>query len=205
MSEPRPERSVHFSASDGTALVGDLVVPRSPRAAVVLLHPHPQYGGNRHNAVVSALHAALPAAAMASLRFDFRADFTGGVGELLDAVAAVDRVIADVPDVPVALVGYSFGAWIALGVRHDEVGAVVAVAPPLAAMPATTPPEIPTLVLTPAHDQFSAPAQNRPVVERWQAEGRPVEHAVIEMADHFLTGSIGSVAQQAVGWIAGRL
>jgi alpha/beta superfamily hydrolase len=206
MSEPRPERSVHFSASDGTALVGDLSVPTSPRAAVVLLHPHPQHGGDRRNAVIATLHAALPASAMASFRFDFRSEFTGGEGEQLDAVAAIDTVVAEVPSVPVVLVGYSFGAWIALGSRHDRLGGVVAIAPPLAVMSATPPPELPTLVITPAHDQFSPPAQNRLVMERWHAEGgRPAEHDVIEMADHVLAGSIVAVAQQVTAWIAAQL
>lgn len=205
MSEPTPatERRVHFSASDGTALVGDLALPSSPRAAVVLLHPHPQYGGDRHNPVIAALHAALPASAMASLRFDFRAEFTGGAGEQLDAVAALDHVTTEVPGVPVAVIGYSFGAWIALGLRHDRLGVVAAIAPPLAVMPETPAPERPTLVITPAHDQFSPPAQNRPIVERWDAEGgAPVEHAVVEMADHLLAGSTATVAQQAIAWIA---
>jgi uncharacterized protein len=205
MSEPRPatERSVRFTASDGTTLVGDLALPSSPRAAVVLLHPHPQYGGDRHNAVIAALHTAFPAAGMASLRFDFRADFGGGAGEQLDALAALDHVTAEIPGVPVAVVGYSFGAWIALGLQHDGLAAVVAIAPPLAVMPATPAPQRPTLVITPAHDQFSPPEQNRPVVERWHSAGGPlVEHSVVEMADHFLAGSTAAVAQQATAWIA---
>lgn len=205
MSEPRRERSVHFSASDGTVLVGDLSVPSSPRAAVVLLHPHPQYGGDRHNPVIAALHAALPSAAIASFRFDFRSEFTGGAGEQLDAVAAIDTVVAEVPDVPIVSVGYSFGAWIALGTRHARLDAVVAIAPPLAAMPATPTPELPTLVITPVHDQFSPTAQNQTIVERWHAEGAPpAEHVVIEMADHFLAGSTAAVAQQVTAWIAAQ-
>jgi uncharacterized protein len=205
MSEPQPgiERRVHFTASDGTTLVGDLALPPSPRAAVVLLHPHPQYGGDRHNTVVAAVHTALAASAIASLRFDFRAEFSSGVGEQLDALAAIDHVTAEVPGVPVAVVGYSFGAWIALGLRHDRLGVVVAIAPPLAVMPATPSPVRPTLVITPAHDQYSPPAKNRPIVDQWQTERGPlVGHSVVEMADHFLAGSTVAVAQQATAWIA---
>jgi uncharacterized protein len=208
MSEPRPadDRTVAFSSADGAPLVGDLSLPSFTRAAVVLLHPHPRYGGDRHNPVITALHTALPASAVASFRFDFRADFTGGVGERLDAVAAIDHLTAEIPDVPVALVGYSFGAWIALGLRHERLGAVVAVAPPLASMPTTPRPALATLVITPAHDQFSPPAQNRPIVEQWNTEPGPlVEHAVIAMADHFLAGSTVAVAQQVTAWIAAHL
>jgi alpha/beta superfamily hydrolase len=207
MSEPLAidERRVHLETTDGVTLVGDLASPSSPRAAAVLLHPHPQYGGDRHNPVIAALHAALPSADIASLRFDFRSEFTGGPGERLDAVAAIDRVLAEFPDVPVAVIGYSFGAWVALGLQDVRVRAVAAIAPPLAVMSGVPRPVAPTFVITPAHDQFSPPAENLPVVERWRADGGPeVEHVVVEMADHFLAGSIVSVATQVTAWIAAR-
>ena len=200
------ERSLTFTAGDGTTLVGDLVVPPLPRGAAVLLHPHPLYGGNRHNSVISALHVALPEAAVASLRFDFRAEFSDGVGERLDAVAAVDRLAAAVPDVPIALIGYSFGAGIALGSSDRRIDAIVAVAPPLAMMADLPAPGPPTLVLTPAHDQISPPAGNQAIVERWRRDGvSTVEHDVIEMADHSLVGSTAVVAERSVAWLALKL
>ncbi len=214
MSEPAPatDQLLHFEASDGTRLVGDLALPAAPHAAVVLCHPHPQYGGNRHNPVVAALHTTLPRSGVASFRFDFRADFDGGVGERLDAHAAIELVAERVAHLPVAVVGYSFGAWIALAVANDPVvagaaptaiAAVVAVAPPLAAMEQLRPPQQPTLVLTPGHDQFSDPAHNEPVVREWRANGAStVEHSVVPMADHFLTGSTAAVAQQADAWLS---
>ena len=46
----------------------------APRAAaaVVLCHPHPQYGGTMRSIVISALFDALPATGYACLRFNFR-------------------------------------------------------------------------------------------------------------------------------------
>ena len=42
-----------------------------PRAAAVLLHPHPDMGGDRFNNVVSELYRALPPAGVTAIRFDF--------------------------------------------------------------------------------------------------------------------------------------
>ena len=193
---------MQFEAADGAELVGDLASPASPRAVAVLCHPHPRFGGNRYHPLIAALHAALPQAGIASLRFDFRADFADGVGERLDALAALDRLDTAVPDLPMALVGYSFGAWIALSARDQRITAVVAVAPPLAAMTAPPMPVAPTLVLTPAHDQFSAPVQNDEVIAAWRADGASVDHHIVEMADHYLAGAISGVTQCCVDWMS---
>ena len=101
MSESAPVtvRLVEFETSDGIELVGDLAVPARPIAAAIVCHPHPQYGGNRFNNVVSAVFAALPESGIATLRFDFRQTFDHGVGERLDAVAALDALGDEVPDV----------------------------------------------------------------------------------------------------------
>ena len=55
--------------SDGHTLAADLATAEGePRGAVVLCHPHPQYGGNRFNNVVDALFRALPPAGFTTLR-----------------------------------------------------------------------------------------------------------------------------------------
>jgi alpha/beta superfamily hydrolase len=199
-------RTFEFDSLDGVGLEGDLAIAEPLSGGAVLCHPHPQYGGDRFNNVVSALYDALPAAGIASLRFDFRAEFGEGVGERLDAQAAVDRLVAAVGDVPIAVVGYSFGAWVALGLIDVRIAALVAVAPPLAAMAATPPPAVPTLVLTPAHDQFSPPAATEPIIAGWRSGGAEhVEFEVVEMADHFLAGRTAAVAQRAAAWLTGQL
>ncbi len=168
--------------------------------AAIVCHPHPQYGGNRFDNVVSALYDALPRAGIAALRFDFRAEFSGGPGERLDAVAALDDLVAAVPDVPVAVVGYSFGAMIALGLDDERVTALALVAPPLAMARDLAAPTVRTLVLTPAHDQFSPPAASTPIVAGWRAA--PVEHHTIEMADHSLAGRTATVADRVTAWLS---
>ena len=65
-------RSIH--TSDGVALEAEFAAPTDAptRAAMVLCHPHPQYGGTMRSIVISALFEALPRAGVACLRFNFR-------------------------------------------------------------------------------------------------------------------------------------
>lgn len=192
--------SVQLATSDGHTLEADLVVPPSGTnvaGAVVLCHPHPQYGGNRFDTVVTALFERLPSAGLAALRFDFRREFAGGVGEQLDVVAALDHLDTVVHDVPRFVVGYSFGAAVALSTSDDRIRAIGAVAPPLAMLPVPEP-RVPVLVLTPRHDQFSPPAANEAIVSKWSS----AEHEIVESADHFLAGHTASVAQRVTSWLA---
>lgn len=200
MSSAHPS-AVQLTTDDGHSLVGDLVLPATGtdvRGAVVLCHPHPQYGGNRFNTVVAALFERLPPAGFAALRFDFRRESGGGVGEQLDVVAALDHLdsVEQLDGVPRFVVGYSFGAAVALNTRDDRITAIGAVAPPLAMMPAPTP-TVPVLVLTPRHDQFSPPETTAPIVSGWS--GATFE--VVESADHFLAGHTAAVAQRVADWL----
>ena len=199
-STGRPTSTVRFRASDGAELVGDLVVPAHATVAAIICHPHPQFGGDRFNHVVAAIFDRLPTAGIAALRFDFRDDFTGGVGERLDALAALDHLASELPEAALVAIGYSFGAMVALGAADPRLCALALVAPPLAMAPAVASPQMPTLVLTPAHDQFSAPTANEPIVGHWP----DVDHRVVAMADHSLVGHTASVADQVVAWLSGR-
>src|SRR5262245_1016765 len=108
------------------------------RAAAVLCHPHPQYGGTMRSIVTSALFGALPAHGVACLRFNFRGvegsegTHAGGVDERLDVVAALDAMTATVGEaVPLVLVGWSFGGDMALSIADDRLAGWVGIAPPL--------------------------------------------------------------------------
>ena len=201
-SPPVTRRTAEFVASDGTRLVGDLAVPASPRAAAIICHPHPLYGGNRFNNVVTAVFEALAGTGVAALRFDFRSEFSAGVGEQLDALAALDLIAAEVPDVPLIAVGYSFGALVALSLDDAHVSALVLIAPPLAMTPDVPAPTVRTLLITPAHDQFSPPSASIPIAATWTAA--PVDHRTIEMADHSLVGHTATVADATAAWISRR-
>lgn len=191
---------IEFETDDGAVLQGDVRVPTSASGAAIICHPHPQYGGNRFNPVVDALFQALPDAGIAALRFDFRASFDDGVGERRDAAAALERVRELVPGVPVFATGYSFGAMIVLAVDDDDLAAKVLIAPPLSHIDTPNVPTGATLVLTPAHDQFTAPEMARPVVESWP----DAEYRTVDSVDHFLTGRSVMVAEQVGEWLSTR-
>ena len=109
------------------------------RAAVVLAHPHPEFGGSLRSRVVHEATRGLTRAGCAVLRFNFRGvgtsagRFTGGDGEVRDTIAAVDALHTRYPDVPLWSAGYSFGAWVAMatGAAHPDVSALIGIAPPL--------------------------------------------------------------------------
>lgn len=109
------------------------------RAAVVLAHPHPEFGGSMRSRVVHEAAKGMNRAGCAVLRFNFRGvgtsagRFTGGDGEVRDMIAALDLMQSRHPDLPLWTAGYSFGAWVALatGAAHPAVSALVGIAPPL--------------------------------------------------------------------------
>jgi alpha/beta superfamily hydrolase len=191
-------QTVQFITSDGVTIDGDLSVPTAPRAAAIICHPHPQHGGDRQNNVVRALFDALPDAGIAALRFDFRAEFGHGRGELLDAMAAIEFIAAAVPDVPLFATGYSFGAAIVLRLDDARLATKVLVAPPLAAMDAERGMNVNTLILTPAHDQFSAPAATEAIISEWPQ----TTHETIASADHFLVGRTAHVAERTLEYLS---
>ncbi|MCG8435685.1 MAG: alpha/beta hydrolase, partial [Gammaproteobacteria bacterium] len=91
-----------------------------PLGAAVVCHPHPQHGGTMHNKVAHTLARAFVRAGFAALRFNFRGtegsegEYDEGVGELDDALAALDWMRQRFDGVPLWLGGFSFGAAIAV-------------------------------------------------------------------------------------------
>jgi alpha/beta superfamily hydrolase len=196
---------VQFTTSDGVGLVGELRLPESAtrtRAAAIVCHPHPQFGGDRFDRVVTAVFGALPAAGCAALRFDFRSDFGGGVAERLDLVAALEALdrFSVLDGLPRLVVGYSFGAVVALSTDDPRIVAVGAIAPPLGHGTPVVP-TVPVVATLPAHDQFCTPDTFR----RLSADWPDVEATVIESADHFLAGHTGVVARVVTEGLLARL
>jgi alpha/beta superfamily hydrolase len=118
-----PMETVRFTTEDGLALEGAIRRGEpSPRGSAVLCHPHPKHGGSKDHPVLWAIRNDLAARrALTALVFNFRGvmgsegSYGGGDLELADVGAAVDRVREEAEG-PTALVGWSFGAWVAL--RH---------------------------------------------------------------------------------------
>ena len=67
-----PERALTLGAGTGPQLQGVLTLPQGASAGVVVCHPHPQFGGDMGNPVVTAVARACAGANLATLRFNFR-------------------------------------------------------------------------------------------------------------------------------------
>jgi len=164
------------ATADGLDLRAELAVPggATPRAGVVVCHPHPLHGGSMYNNVVEALFDGLPPRGAAVLRFNFRGTSGSegrhdhGQGERLDVVAALDELAGRWPGVPLLLAGYSFGADVSLAVDHPAVAGWLAVAPVLrvvdpAEMVALSDPR-PVWLASAEEDQFRPYANLVPMV-----------------------------------------
>ena len=89
---------------------------QAPRGVAVIAHPHPLFGGTMENKVVQTLARAFVGAGWSSVRFNFRGvgasqgQHAQGHGELDDMLAVVATAAAGGP---LALAGFSFGAYVA--------------------------------------------------------------------------------------------
>lgn len=90
----------------------------APRGTAVIAHPHPLFGGTMDNKVVQTLARAFVQAGWSTVRFNFRGVGASegvhdeGRGELADMLALV---AAQAPQGPLAIAGFSFGAFVAAG------------------------------------------------------------------------------------------
>ena len=154
----------------------------------VLLHPHPDMGGDMHNNVITALYDTLPDAH----RFDF---------ESADPEAAASQVVTELGDEPAVLVGYSFGGGIASLVDDPRVQGWFLIAPALTMVaPVIGPDTRPKHVLAAEHDQFFGAAALRVVTEDWAA----TTHDVVGSCDHFMVGRATEVARRCAAWMGTR-
>ncbi len=176
----------------------------SPRAAAVVCHPHPEYGGDMDNTVVVAVADALVAAGVAALRFNFggvgrsEGSYGGGPAEVADVRAAIAVLRRELPAVPLVVVGYSFGAWVGSQAAADDtdVARMIAVAPPITffdwTFAASLP--VPLAVVVGDRDQFCPLA-------RLEKLALPMEKTILPGADHFFAGSTENVAQAVRAFI----
>ena len=173
----------------------------SPRAAVVLAHPHPQYGGTMHTKVVFQAAKALGRIGCAALRFNFRGagasqgSFTGGEGELADFHAALDFMHECYPAVPLWAGGMSFGAWIGLaaGAADARVSTLIGIAPPLSRYdfdPVARSTKA-KFFIQGERDEICPLKDMREFYARCE---EPKELVVIDAADHLFDGKVSEVA-----------
>lgn len=88
---------------------------QAPRGVAVIAHPHPLFGGSMDNKVVQTMARAFVQSGFTAVRFNFRGvgasagTHDAGQGELQDLLEVVRQVA---PEGPIALAGFSFGAFV---------------------------------------------------------------------------------------------
>lgn len=203
MKEERPElRSI-----DGLELEAELWIADEPRAGLVFCHPHPQMGGTMNAPLLVTVAEELVQRGWNVLRFNFRGigDSEGepstGTAEIADAKGAVQFMRSRLPDLPIAIAGWSFGAAVAARVAAADAGlaALVAIAPAVKKKPGITDGlpraesidlQVPTLVVCAAHDELVEAEDCR----NW-AETAKTEIHVMPGANHFFWAKYEKLAR----------
>lgn len=179
-----------------------LSMPRGQlRGIAVVCHPHPLYGGALSNKVVYTLASCAQKTGLAALRFNFRGvgnsqgHFDNAVGETDDLLACVDWLARRLPDQPLLLAGFSFGAYVALkGAARRRPRALVTVSIPFGryVQAETDPPHprCPWLAVHSRDDDVVAYDDTRSHLDRYDP---PPQRVVLDGAGHFYHRHLGQL------------
>ena len=190
-------------------------ISKQPNAPVaLLLHPHPEHGGNMNNKVVYNLYHAFARQGFSTLRFNFRGvgrsqgAFAKGEGELSDAAAALDWLQTVNPNTTNYWVaGFSFGAWIGMQLlmRRPEIEGFISVAPPaniydfsfLAPCPASG------LILQGTEDILVPQDAVQALVDKLSKQrGIKIDYRLVEGADHFFGNRLEELSSNVEEYVA---
>ena len=176
----------------------------SPRAAVVVGHPHPQHGGTMHNKVTYRTAKAFRQLGCAVVRFNFRGvgksqgSFDEGRGEKQDFIASLNWMAERYPEVPLWTAGFSFGAWIALnvGASDTRVSLLLGIAPPTShELDAFRRSAKPKFLIHGEDDDVVSIQDIRTLYGELE---EPKELVVIDAADHLFDGRVSEVGNAIV-------
>ena len=203
------ERPATVAVAPDVTLEGRLAVPARAPAGVVICHPHPLYGGDMDNPVVVRVQEVCAELGLATLRFNFRGvggsggTRSGGLAEQDDTRVTLDVLARATGGVPLAIAGYSFGAWVAalVGWRDARVTALGLIAPPLVMYDfgGGEGKRVPTLAVAGSADPYCPMSDFR----RFTARFAWVTSAVVEGADHFFFGKLYPLGEAVGGWARG--
>ncbi len=193
------------TAIAGPAGVLDCAIDRpdvAPRGVAVLCHPHPLHGGTMDNKVVQTLARAFVQLGYRAVRFNFRGiggsagAWDEGRGEVDDALAVITAQRD--PALPLALGGFSFGAYVATqaAARLPEPARaerLVLVGPAVLNF-AAAPVSQDTLVI---HGEADDVVPLSAVLDWARPQALPV--TVVPGAGHFFHGQLGLLKQLITG------
>ena len=203
------EQPLTVTVGDDLSLEARLALPASPKAGVVICHPHPLYGGDMDNPVVVRVQEVCAGLGLATLRFNFRGvggsggAHGDGVGEQDDARAALEALARTTGGAPTVIAGYSFGARIAALVACGDprIGGLTLIAPPLGMYDFACIESVraPTLMVAGTADSY-CPA---PDFARLSARLPSATAVSIEGADHFFFGKLFPLGEAVAKWAQG--
>jgi alpha/beta superfamily hydrolase len=171
-----------------------------PKAAVVLGHPHPQYGGTMHTKALYQAAKALARIGCSVLRFNFRGvglsagTFDDGRGERDDFRAGLEFMRSKYPGSPVWAGGMSFGAMIGLSAAAEDPGvsALIGIAVPITRYDFEQV-RISSQAKFLIHGERDELFPLKDVREFYARAADPKELVVIDGADHVFDGKTGEV------------
>lgn len=171
----------------------------------LILHPHPEHGGNMNNKVTYALYKSFVNRGFKTLRFNFRGvgksegKFSHGEGELSDAACILDWIQALNPNASSFWVaGFSFGAWIAMQLlmRRPELEGFIAVSPPANMYDFTflAPCPVSGLMIQGTEDKIVTKDSVVDLADRLSLQRNiSISKAIVEGADHFFADKLDRV------------
>ena len=180
-----------------------------PRAAAVVLHPHPLLGGTMNHHAPYRIARALREAQIASLRFNFRGvgrssgTLAEGIGEREDVTSALAYLAERHPSVPLWITGYSFGAWVGLHAASTDprIRAVLLAGAAVKMFDHSVKVNAPLAVIQGENDEYG-PAKDveatlRPLAPQFKFTS-------IASADHLFTDQLDALEQAArdsISWL----
>ena len=183
-----------------------------PAGAVVLCHPHPVYGGTMDNRVVYRAAKAAARGGFAALRFNFRGvgrstgRYDQGLGEKEDVAAAINWLEARFPGKPLAVLGYSFGAWVGLqvGCLDPRIRAIAGIGLPLDMYNFDFLVDYPnpSLYIFATRDEFCSPMNLESLIRRLPFISKVHR---IQGADHFFSEQVEEVEKLIEKFFRGLL
>jgi alpha/beta superfamily hydrolase len=169
---------------------------------VVVLHPHPLYGGTMNNKITYNLYQAFVRSGFSALRFNFRGigksqgKFDDGIGELADAATALDWIQQQNMDASACwIAGFSFGAWISMQLlmRRPEINGFIAVSPPANLYDFSFLSPCPTAGLITMGDRDEVVAEeavSKLATKLAGQKGANLEYKIIKGADHYYRNNL---------------
>lgn len=170
------------------------------RGLGVVCHPHPLHEGSMHNKVVTTVARAFSNKGLHTVRFNFRGvgksagAFGNSVGEVADLMAVLAWLNKIMPNQPLVLAGFSFGAYIAaMGATQTPCSQLWSIAPavpnqPYDQLPAMT---CPWMILQGEQDEIIDPQTVYDWFEtRKQQATAPMTLVKFSDTSHFFHGKL---------------